>query len=210
MTRLFVNNQEVPAPPPAFSSLDGIIRHIEENLLPADSVIRQVNLDGLPVDAGNCEADPTMILGDLAGRERIEVFTCSVKEIARESVREAVRYLERAEALTPLIAMSFRDFPRAEAFDNLKQLYDGFYWLTLLLGKLEAVLGVSLDGIHHEGVSLKEHNTKFASILQQLVTAQAQKDFILVADLLEFEVLPVMPVWKSLFAGIAGSTAGSE
>lgn len=205
MTRLFVNNQEVTLPPPSLSSLEQVIKHVEDNLLPPDAIIRQVNLDGQPVDAGNCQADPAMILGDLAKRERVEVFTCTVREIAQDSIRESGAYLERIEALIPSIAMAFRDFPGPETFENLKQLYDGFYWVSMLFGKLETVFKINLDEMLVEGVSLREHHDKFISILQQLVGSQEQEDFILIADLLEFEVIPMLPVWRSLLSSIARS-----
>lgn len=207
MTRLFVNNQEVTLPPPPLSSLEQVIKHVEENLLPPDAVIRQVSLDGQLVDAGNCQDDPTMILGDLAKRERVEVFTCSVREIAQDSICEARAYLERVEALIPSLAMAFRDYPGPETFENLKQLYDGFYWMSMLFGRLETVFKINLDEMLVEGVSLREHHDKFISILQQLIGSQEQEDYILIADLLEFEVIPMLPVWRSLLATIAGSNS---
>ncbi len=209
MTRLFVDEREVSAPPPAFSSLEEVIRHVEANLLPPNSIIRQVSLDGEPIDADSCQADPSMILGDLARRERIDVFTCTIREIALDSIKEADRYLERVEAITPSIAAAFRAYPGPEAFENLKQLYDGFYWLNMLLSRLQTVFNLNVEAKRAGGASLKEHNQRFTTLLQQLVRGHEQGDFVLMADLLEFEVLPMIPVWKSLLADIAGS-AGSE
>ncbi len=209
MTRLFVNNQEITPPPPSLTSLEQAIKHVEDNLLSPDTVIRQINLDGQPVDAGNCQADPSLILGDLAKRERVEVFTCTVREIAQDSISEAGSYLERVEALIPSLAMAFRDFPGPETFENLKQLYDGFYWMSMLFGRLETVFKVNLDEMQVGGVSLRKHHDKFISILQQLVGSQEQEDFILIADLLEFEVIPMIPVWRSLLATIAGSDSNA-
>ncbi len=203
MTRLFVNNEEFPAPPPSFSSLDQVIKHVEDNLLPPDSVIRKISLDGQPVDAGNCQCDPTILLGDLANRDRVEVFTCTVREIAHDSICEAEAYLERVEALIPSLAMAFRDYPGPETFENLKQLYDGFYWMSMLLSRLETVFKINLDEMGVDGVSVRDHHQKFISVLQQLVEGQEQEDYILVADLLEYEVVPMIPIWKSLLANLA-------
>jgi hypothetical protein len=209
MTKLYVNNQEIAPPPPSISSLEQIIKHVEDNLLPPNAVIKQVNLDGSPIDASASQNDPALLLGDLTQREKIEIFTCTLKEIALDSIREASSYLERAETLTPSIASSFRDFPGPEAFETLKQLYDGFYWLTMLLDRLELVFKIDLDGTVVSGTSIREYHQKFLSILKQLVTAQEQEDFILIGDLLEFELIPIIPVWKSLFADIATVASGT-
>ncbi len=210
MTRLFLNNEEVLAPPPSFSSLDQIIKHVEDNLLPPNTVIRQVSLDGLPVDAVSCQSESTALLGDLTQRERVEIFTCPIREVAIDSLREAGLYLERVEALTPSLAAIFRDFPGPEAFESLKQLYEGFYWMSRLLGRLESVFRINLDQMGVEGTPIRKHHQKFILILKQLVGAQEQEDFILVADLLEFEVIPIVPVWKALFADIAKQAGDTE
>jgi hypothetical protein len=209
MTKLYVNNQEIAPPPPSISSLEQIIKHVEDNLLPPNTVIKQVNLDGSPIDASASQNDPALLLGDLTQREKIEIFTCTLKEIALDSIREAGSYLEHAETLPPSIASSFRDFPGPETFETLKQLYDGFYWLSMLLDRLESVYKIDLDGTVVNGISIREYHQKFISILKQLVAAQEQEDFVLIGDLLEFEVLPIIPVWKSLFADIATVASGT-
>jgi hypothetical protein len=209
MAKLYLNNQEVASPPPGISSLDQMIKHVEENLLPPDTVIKLVSLDGSPIDASTSHDDPSLLLGDLSRREKIEIFTCTLKEIALDSIREARSYLERAETLTPSIASSFRDFPGPETFEALKQLYDGFYWLSLLLDRLESVFKIDPDTTLINGTSVRDHHQRFAAILKQLVSAQEQEDYILIGDLLEFEVLPIIPVWKSLFADIASVANGT-
>jgi hypothetical protein len=210
MTRLFVNNEEIALPPPSLSSLRQVISHVEENLLPPDSVIREVNLDGYTVDAGNFENNPEILLGDLTSRERIEITTCTLRDIARDSIREAEAYLLRVEGITPSIAAAFRDYPGPEAFENLKQLYDGFYWMSLLLRRIESVFAIDPSDTKIAGISLQDHHQKFIIILKQLVESQEQGDFALVADLLEFEALPMVPVWKTLFADVSRETAANK
>jgi hypothetical protein len=209
MARLYLNNEEITAPPPSLSSLEQVIKLVEENFLPPDAVIKQVSLDGSPVDANATKDDPSLVFGDLSQREKIEITTCTLKEIALDSIREAQSYLERAETLTPSIASSFRDFPGPETFESLKQLYDGFYWLSMLLDRLESVYRIDPAGTQINGISISEHHQRFVSILRQLIGGQEQEDYVLIGDLLEFEVLPIIPVWKSLFADIFRVASGS-
>jgi len=209
MAKLYLNNEEVIPPPPGFSSLEQLIKHVESNLLPPNFVIKQVSLDGSPVDANASQDDQSVLLGDLTRREKIEITTCTLKDIALESIGEALSYLERAETLTPSIASSFRDFPGPETFESLRQLYDGFYWLSMLLDRLEAVYKIDPDSTLVSGIPVREHHRRFLAILKQLVSGQEQEDYLLIGDLLEFEVLPIIPVWKSLFADIATVARGT-
>jgi hypothetical protein len=202
MTRLFVNDREVPYPPSGVSSLDGILKHVEGHYLPPDYVIRQVRIDGLPLVPAELNEAPPDLFEGLEKRQRIEVTTGSQQEIACESLREAISYLERIEGVIPSLASSFQAYPGPQAFANLRDLYTGFYWLNLLLDRLEKSFAVALSEIQLEGVALPEHHRRFLSILQQLVDSQEKRDFVLVADLLEYEILPIVPLWKQLFRSI--------
>jgi hypothetical protein len=203
MTRFFVNDREIPSPPPGFSSLDGILKYIEENHLPPDNVVRQIQIDGLPLLPAERNAVPFDIREGIEKRQKVEITTGSLREIACESVRESIAYLDRIEPVIPSLASSFQAFPGPEAFENLKELYSGFYWLNLLLDRLEKNFRLSFWETSLQGSSFREYQQKFMSVMQQLVGSQEKGDFVLVADLLEYEVLPLLPVWKELFSGIA-------
>ncbi len=202
MTRYYVNQSEIPSPPTGVRSLHELLEHVEHAHLPPNNVIRQVQIDGrLLVSNERGEIPPEMMAGiDL--RERIEITTGTLQEIARESLDEALSYLDRVERVIPSLASSFQASPGPEAFENLKELYTGFYWLNMLVDRLAKNLKVSFSDVLLRGSPLREHNEKFVSILRQLVESQEKADFVLVADLLEYEVLPLIPVWKELFVDL--------
>ncbi len=205
MTRFFVNDREIPSPPPGFSSFHGILEHVEEHYLPPDSVIRQIQVDGLCVLPSELHTTQAGLLDRIEEREKIEFTTGSLREIAYESVQEAVDYLGRIEPIIPSLASGFQTFPEPGMFENLKDLYSGLYWLTLLLNRLGNSLKVPFWEITVQGTSFREHQRKFTSVLRQLVDAQGRGDFVLVADLLEYEILPLLPVWKEVFSSITQS-----
>ena len=203
MTRLFVDEQEIPFPILATTSLEQVVSHVENTHLPAASVIKQIHLDGQPLVSDGFMNDPSRLAQAIENRDRIDVFTGTVGEIARDSIREAVCYLDRIEAVTPSLAASFHLSPGPEAFSNLKQFYEGFYWLTILLGRLETTFHIRMANIVVGGIPVEEHNRKFVIILRQIVEAMEREDCVLIADLLEYEILPLVPNWKDMFNVLA-------
>jgi hypothetical protein len=197
MTRIFINEREIPSPPPSLTSLDAILKHIEQSYLAPKDVIRQIQVDGLPLLVDDSGTVPSNLIQGIEKRERVEITTGTLQEIARDSVREAISYLDRIETVIPSVASSFRVFPGPEAFADLKELCSGFYWLNVLLARLRECYKSLL------GVPLPEQHQRFISVLQQLVNSQENDDFVLIADLLEYEVLPFIPVWKEIFVDIA-------
>jgi hypothetical protein len=201
MTRLYIDKQEVAPIPPDLTCMDQVLKLVEESHLSPQTVIRQVQVDGQPFMAEDRQACPQERIDD---REKIEIFTGKLSEVAGDSIREALTYLDRVEGATPLLAASFRAGPGPEAFDNLKQFYEGFYWLNLLLDRLSQSFAIALESVPVGSANAADQYKSLISALKGLIEAHEKRDFELVADLLEFEVLPLMPGCKSLFAALNG------
>ncbi len=196
MTRFFLDQREI-APPFDVSSLNQVLKHVEAVHLCPNTVIRQVHIDGIPVLMPVAE-EKSDFLFEIARREKIEIFTGTVMEIARESIADALQYLDRVEAATPSLISSFQDCPGPEAFERMKELYQGLYWLIVLLSKLKTNFQIGIEDASIQGTLVTEHHNKFISVLKQMINSQEKKDFVLTADLLEYEILPLVPIWKEM------------
>jgi hypothetical protein len=199
MARFYINQREF-APPLEASSLDQILKYAEQSHIPPNSVIRQIHIDGIPMMPDSSPGDQSGVLSQLQSRDKVEIFTGTLEEIARDSITEAIDYLARIEAETPSLAMGFQVSPGSESFESLRQLYEGLYWLNVLLGKLEACFREPLKDVLIQGVPAQEHHQKFISILKQLIESHEKGDLVLISDTLEFEILPLVPVWKEMFS----------
>jgi hypothetical protein len=197
MTRYFINEREV-TPPEEFSAFDQILKHVEDYQLPPNSIIRQINIDGCPLISDSF-TNPGEILKQIENRDKVEIVTGTVSEIAHESIAEALAYFDRMESLIPSLASSFQIYPGPESFENLRQLLDGFYWINILLDKLAASYHLVLESCLVQGISVLDHINKFIAVLKQFIDSQQRGDFVLIADLLEYEIIPIIPVWKDIF-----------
>jgi hypothetical protein len=198
MTKFYVNDREI-APPLDVSSLDKVLNQMEEDHLPPNSVVRQIEVDGIPLTPDDFPENSSGLLQSMPAWKKVEIHTGTLAEIARDSISEALEYLDRIEAATPSLASGFQAYPGPESFEGLRQLYEGLYWLNLLMDKLETGLRISLQNILINNVPAREHNKKFIAVLKQMIDSQEKGDFILIADLLEYEILPLVPVWREMF-----------
>lgn len=204
MTRYFINDREIEAPLDV-SSLGRILKQVESSHLPPNMVVRTVQIDGSPVMPHGDTGNPFLAPEELEKSERIEIYTGTLDEIASDSIAEAIAYLDRIQDATPSLAESFRFSPNSEAFEGLRQLCEGFYWLNILMQKLGAGFHVNLEALTVRGVSVPEHHQKFIAILKQLIESQKSGDFVLIADMLEYEILPLVPVWREMLESISQS-----
>jgi len=198
MTRIYVDAREVPCPPPGFATLSDVLKHVEKNYLGPDSVVRQVCIDGAPLVIDELVHDAPAGMARVTSRESIEITTGTLREVAGESIGEAIAYLRRIESGILALAAGFRDLPGPAEFDNLRQLYEGLYWLNLLLDRLQSAFGVDF-GPTISSASVREYHRRFAAILKRLVGAQEGEDHSVIASVLESEILPLVPIWKAMF-----------
>lgn len=206
MTKFYINEREIN-PPVGITSIDQILSYADKQLLPVDSVIRLVNIDGTPLLQGDFSDNSAGLFEQIRNSERVEITTGTLEEIVRDSVSEALEYIDRVEEGIPALASSFQTNPGAKTFESLRQLYEGFYWLNLLLSKLAANFNIALEDMVVQGIPVKEHNSKFIAILQQLLDSQESGDVVLISDHLEYEIIPLVPIWREMFQKLAGHTA---
>jgi len=200
MTRYFLDSQEIAIPFDA-SSITQILKHVESFHLPPNTVVRQVQVDGLPL-VPDPKAQFDLQCG-IEKRERVEIFTGTVREIAFDSINEALDYLDRVETAIPSLSNTFQSSPGPETFQNLRQLYEGLYWLNLLLDKLKSNFQISFDKAVFQGIPASDCHQKFVTILKQLIESQERRDFVLISDLLQYEICPMLTVWREMFLMIS-------
>jgi hypothetical protein len=199
MTRLYIDKHEIAPIPSDLSSLDQIIKLVESNHLPSNVVIRQIQVDGIPLIQ---DGEPDGPAEQIRGQEKIEIVTSTLREVAVESIREAITYLNRAEAATHALAASLRVQVESQAAANLKQFYEGFYCVNLLLNRLEQSFQIPYEEVRIGNGSAGEYCTKMASLLKEVIEAHEHKDYDLLADLLEYEVAALIPACKEVFEAV--------
>jgi len=201
MTRYYVNGREVEIPSD-FPSFDQKLKYVEDQYLEPAAIIREVHVDGCPIAPESIHSsDRNFDLTD--NMEKIEIFTGTLAEIAVESIAGAKEYLLQIESAAPALAVKFQDFPESEDFSSLGSLCEGFYFLSILLDKLASGYQLKLDEINVRGVAVSEHLQKFAEVVKQLNEAQEKQEYLLIADTIEYEILPIVPVWMEIFEAIS-------
>jgi len=201
MTRCYVNGREVEIPSD-FSAFDQKLKYVEDRFLEPSAIIREVHVDGIPLAPESFRNDDGSY-SRIRDCEKIEIFTGTLAEIAVESIIGAQEYLIKIENAVPALAVKFQDCPESEDFGNLRSLCEGFYFLSILLDKLAGGYQLKLDEIIVRGGSISEHLQKFAGIVKQLNEVQEKQEYLLIADTIEYEILPIVPVWKEIFEAIS-------
>jgi len=174
-------------------TLGDLVLHIEKEGVVGGNVVRSIQIDGKESSPDSPVARKTP-LSEIETLE-MEIFTLS--DIVNKNIENADAYLIR---LIPGIEKSvelFRVGNEQEANKFFINIIDGIDWLSQVLDMILAAKAISPDTVF-DGKSIQDRRTSLVDFTQQMVDANKNQDWVLLADLLEYEILPYYQEWSNL------------
>ena len=174
-------------------TLGDFLLHIEKVGLAQGNVVRSIKLNGHESSLDS-NVNRNMRLSEI---ETLEVEVTSLSDIVDKNIENADAYLIR---LIPGIEKSvelFRMGNEQEANQFFINIIDGVDWLSQVLDMILAAKAISPDTVFG-GKSIQDRRTSLVGFTQQMVDANKNQDWVLLADLLEYEILPYYQEWSEL------------
>ena len=174
-------------------TLGDLLLHIEKDGVPQGNVVRSIKIDGQESSPDSPEAQKTP-LSEIATLE-VEISTLS--DIINKNIENADAYLIR---LIPGIEKSvelFRMGNEQEANKFFINIIDGIDWLSQVLDMILTAKAISPDTVF-DGKSIQDRQASLVDLTQQMVDANKNQDWVLLADLLEYEILPYYQEWSNI------------
>lgn len=170
---------------------------LEKNTLEGQSAARvRINEEDLPVDQEATYETPVSAI------QSLEVEFSSLARILRKNIINAEDYLER---LVPAIGMAadlFRSGSEQEANRVFVSIIDGIGWLSEVVEMVAAALYGDGRDKTFDGESIKDRQTRLLALSEEMLKANKNKDWVLLADLLDYELLPYYKEWQDLWPRI--------
>jgi hypothetical protein len=180
--QLEINGINLPVHPGLHTWQD-LLQELESKHLGQGKMISSVRFDGSEViqfREAECLNRPLQYLGE------IQVQASPMEDMVKSAVVEAEGYLVTLQTSLVEVAEAFRLQLINEANTKLSQVFEGVKMLAALLQGVE----LSLSGQFHQGPSsVAQVLAEMGPTLESLIESQGQQDWILVADILEFELV---------------------
>jgi hypothetical protein len=119
-----------------------------------------------------------------------------------KNVTNAQNYLQRLLPGIEKASELFRNENEIEANKFFVQIIDGIDWFSQVLQVVVAAQGFSMDELSIDGKTMKERHDRLTALTLQMVEANKNRDWVLLADLLEYEILPYYEEWESLLPAL--------
>jgi hypothetical protein len=168
-------------------------------VLDAEFGARGVLLTGVRFDGVEEPAfrEPAVVARPLTAVQRVDVETATPDELLRQSLTEASEAIGQIADEVMRVATMFRRHELAPANEGLARLSADLHTFVALMTTLQGPLGISVERLTIDGVSPDEQIARLGGWLESLIGAQASEDWLTVADILEYDIEPVLRAWRT-------------
>jgi hypothetical protein len=135
--------------------------------------------------------------------ETLELNTANPSELAKEALDSCEEHLDMLLKATIRTTELFREGDDLTANQNYSRLIEGLRWLVKGLDAVTGMLKIDETTTFANGKNLRYYqNELLMPILDNLYRAQKDEDWVLLTDLLEYELSPVLKEWAQLINGL--------
>lgn len=179
-----------------------LVAFLDDRLSAERHVMTAVRLDGVDEPAFR---DPAVCAGALTALSVVEVETGEPGDLARRCLGDAAAAVSALGVATRATADQFRCWEVDSARGSLEQVSLGLVTVLRIVAAAGLALRRELEVVDTQGRSVHSLSADLDAVVRRLLDAQQQEDWLLVADVLEFELLPALAGWQFLLSRISGT-----
>ncbi len=175
-------------------TLGHVYQKLVDSLTQSRKVITSVEVNGEHLSGGriwNFASSPISEIQDL------DLLTRDLADMVRDTMGYSDRHLELLCHETEKTATMFRLGEELEAQERLGICISGLQWFLKALSALRGMMKLDFNSLPLKDTTVEAGLEEFVPVVENLLEAQSDGDVILLADLLEYEMIPRLTLWRS-------------
>ncbi len=178
------------------SNLEEILLNLSDTSIPPDHLVGIVMVNGSEfseIFPGQAKEISTFNINDL------EIKTVPLEKFAEAALKDSVIFVKDIIAAVNKTAELFRIYDETEANGKMAQIIDPLRALIVFINSTRIDLKWDFEIEQIDGHPIVEDWEKLHSVIDELKITQEEGDWIIYADLLEYELVPALNVWVNIF-----------
>jgi len=178
------------------SNLEEILLNLSDTSIPPDHLVGSVIVNGSEfseIFPGQAKEISTFNINDL------KIKTVPLEKFAVAALKDSVIFINDIITSVTKTAELFRIFDETEANEKMSQIIDPLRALVTFINSTRIDLKWDFENEQIAGHPIIEDWQKLHSVIDELKCTQEEGDWILYADLLEYELIPVLNSWVTIF-----------
>ncbi len=196
MLNVILDGQTVDQPMTGSETVADIVKAISR-MIPSDKSVVKVHLDGADVTGKFDQQN-----GYVSQHNRLEVNTGNTRELAGETVVSLLEFHGSLQNALAKAAEEFRMGDENRSNEIFAQCLDALQIVLRTSYSVANLFKIKGDTVIVDDTSMDEQMQRVSGLLDEILEAQNQRDMILIADLIEYELIPMMDTWEQFMLQI--------
>lgn len=183
------------------ATLGDVIEEIVKTRFLKDEFITSISANGGEITEGNMDGEKARPASSI---ENLEIKTDTFRKASVSALESIGEYLDGLGSMVKVAADKFRSVEEKEANDFFVGCIDGLQTFVSIIDKIKSLNALDFSKIIFNSTPISEKEAALLASLNSILQTQSKKDWVSLADLLEFELAPLILEWKDISAVVAG------
>ncbi len=192
---ILIDQQSIEMDTSGVNNLEEILAKIMAEDVTPGSTITTVKLNGTVYSEKTPHDAVGVAISDI---KTLEINTMGEEEIAWRFLENGVRQLDLLIQGAEKVSELFRIADEAEANEHYAQLLESLRLFLHIVDQVKGILNLDLSAIAFENDTVEQRFEKLSEVINEMLKVQEEKDWIMLADLIEYELMPLLEEWKSI------------
>jgi ABC-type uncharacterized transport system permease subunit len=197
---ILVDNEPYCPRDPLPVSIAQLIAQIKPELSRSDRMIVTISCDQHELVENEIDE---VLSRNISDYQRLEFATATVQELATGAMQSAMSILSATRAKQTEAIELLSEDRNEEAISVLSECITGWVQTHDTVVKTISLLGLNIDNLTNDGKSVIDVLNEVAHHLTQLKECLAAGDYVLLNDLLQYEIVPWFDQWEGMIGAIA-------
>jgi hypothetical protein len=185
------------------ANLEEVLVKLSRTAVPVNHMVSSVTVNGrhfTELYPGQSREISSTAIHDLS------IGTVSLERFAAASMQDGALFLERIAAYALKTAELFRIYDETEANQHYAQLLDSLRSMFHFIDGLQKTLQWDFTRTQYQNEPVQKEWIRLTELIDELMKIQEEGDWILLADLIEYEMAPLLETWAKIFREKSRST----
>jgi hypothetical protein len=179
-----------------------------KNLVPSGTAIKNIYVNGEKHDELLLNAEKSKAF-KLSEEDEIKITTMSQKELVNGSIDAAMLFLAEFQKGIVKTTDEIRWGNSAGGFKNFSEYLRGLTTFVQIMEKISEFLRVDYNNYIYNDKSIQSYFNNLERILSSILSTQVEQDYVLMADIVEFELKPNIDVWSGILEDMKSKISGA-
>lgn len=194
--RITINNETVDPNLSDITTFSQLFQRLVDEYLQKGTVVVSVKLNREDLTEEKMENLASFPVSRI---DSLELESAQLSHLILDGVEKINGLIEQLMPALEETADRFRTQPEEEANRYFRECLDGVSQMVEFIENFEQVTGLDFSSEVILGTQVSDRQKKLLDLTGDLHKAQVEKDWVMLADQLEYELVPLLQEWLQLF-----------